>query len=42
MDTKQPSKQQYQQEKLKQLKDLYEQSLISKEIYLERQRIILE
>jgi len=42
MDTKQPSKQQYKQEKLKQLKDLYEQNLISKEIYLERQRIILE
>jgi len=42
MGTKNPSKQQYQQEKLKQLKDLYEQNLISKEIYLERQRIILE
>lgn len=41
-DTKQPSKQQFQQEKLKQLKDLYEQNLITKEIYIERQRIILE
>ena len=42
MDTKQSTKKQSQQEKLKQLKDLYEQNLISKEIYIERQRIILE
>ena len=41
-DIKQPSKQQSQQEKLKQLKDLYEQNLITKEVYIERQRIILE
>ena len=41
-DTIQPSKKQSQQEKLKQLKDLYEQNLISKEIYIERQRIILD
>lgn len=42
MDTKQSTKKQSQHEKLKQLKDLYEQNLISKEIYIERQRIILE
>jgi len=42
MDTMQSSKKQSQQEKLKQLKDFYEQNLISKEIYIERQRIILE
>jgi len=42
IDTKQSTKKQSQQEKLKQLKDLYEQNLISKEIYIERQRIILE
>ena len=42
VDTKQISNQQSQQEKLKQLKDLYNQNLISKDIYIERQRIILE
>lgn len=31
-----------QQEKLKQLKDLYDKGLISKDIYVERQRLILE
>ena len=42
MDTKQSTKKHSQQEKLKQLKDLFEQNLVSKEVYIERQRIILE
>ena len=40
VDTKTP--QQSQQEKLKQVKDLYDKGLITKEIYVERQRKILE
>ena len=41
IETKQPLKQS-QQEKLKQAKDLYDKGLITKEIYVERQRKILE
>ena len=41
IETKQPVKQS-QQEKLKQVKDLYDKGLITKEIYVERQRKILE
>jgi hypothetical protein len=38
MDTIQSLKKQSQQDKLKQLKDLYEQNLISQEIYIEKQK----
>jgi hypothetical protein len=41
VETKQAAKQ-TQQEKLKQVKDLYDKGLITKEIYIERQRKILE
>jgi hypothetical protein len=41
IETKQVVKQ-TQQEKLKQVKDLYDKGLITKEIYIERQRKILE
>ena len=42
VEIKQPVKQETQQTKLKQLKDLYDQGLITKNIYIERQRIILD
>lgn len=41
-ESKQQIKALSQQEKLKQVKDLYDKGLISKEVYLERQRLILE
>jgi len=41
IETKQPVKQS-QQDKLKQAKDLYDKGLITKEIYIERQRKILD
>lgn len=41
-EIKQPAKPLTQQDKLKQVKDLYDKGLISKEIYVERQRLILE
>jgi hypothetical protein len=42
VEIKQPVKQETQQTKLKQLKDLYDQGLITKNIYIERQRVILD
>jgi hypothetical protein len=41
-EIKQPVKNLTQQEKLKHLKDLYDQGLITKNIYIERQRVILD
>jgi hypothetical protein len=42
VEPKQQGKVLTQQEKLKQLKDLYDKGLITKEVYTERQRLILE
>lgn len=42
MDSKQSASPLSQQDRLKQIKDLYDKGLISKEIYIERQRLILE
>ena len=42
VESKQQTKPLSQQEKLKQVKELYDKGLISKEVYLERQRLILE
>jgi len=41
-EIKEPIKKETQQEKLKQVKDLYDKGLITKEIYIERQRKIMD
>jgi len=42
VEVKEPVKKETQQEKLKQVKDLYDKGLITKEIYIERQRKIMD